>query len=127
MTKGETGPIAVYRFPQPLRPGAQVLLERVAELVGAATPRKDRITGASASPDGRWIALRMLGALDIYRTADLLRGEVRSPIRVDLSALEEAQGEGVGWGPAGALYLSSEGGKKNSPGSLARLSCTPGA
>jgi 8-oxo-dGTP pyrophosphatase MutT (NUDIX family) len=124
VTKGETGPIAVYRFPQPLRAGAQVRLERVAELAGAATKRKDRITGASASPDGRWVALRTLGELALYRTADLLRGDVGAPIRVDLSSLNEPQGEGVGWGTGGTVYLSSESGKKNHPGSLARLSCT---
>jgi|GEM_PF-240425 len=124
VTKGETGPIAVYRFPQPLRAGAQVRLERVAELAGAATKRKDRITGASASLDGRWVALRTLGELALYRTADLLRGDAGAPIRVDLSSLNEPQGEGVGWGTGGTVYLSSESGKKNHPGSLARLSCT---
>lgn len=124
VTKGETGPIAVYRFPQPLRAGTQVRLERVAELAGAVTRRRDRITGASASPDGRWVALRTLGELALYRTADLLRGDAGAPIRVDLGSLNEPQGEGVGWGPGGTVYLSSESGKKSHPGSLARLSCT---
>lgn len=127
VTKGETGPIALYRFPQPLRAGATVRLERVVELGGIAGRRRDRITGASASPDGRWVALRTLDALDLYRTAELLRGTPGTPIRVDLRALGEAQGEGVGWGPAGTLYLSSESGKKNRPGTLARLTCTPGS
>jgi ADP-ribose pyrophosphatase YjhB (NUDIX family) len=126
VTKGETGPIALYRFPQPLRPGASVRLERVVELGPAATKRRDRITGASASPDGQWVALRTLDAVDFYRAADLLRGSVGTPVRVDLRSLHEAQGEGVGWGPSGALYLSSESGKKHTPGSFARLSCTPG-
>ncbi|MFL5542993.1 MAG: hypothetical protein ACJ8J0_28700, partial [Longimicrobiaceae bacterium] len=127
VTKGETGPIALYRFPQPLRAGATVRLERVVELGGIAGRRRDRITGASASPDGRWVALRTLDALDLYRTAELLRGTPGTPIRVDLRPLGEAQGEGVGWGPGGALYLSSESGKKNRPGTLARLTCTPGS
>jgi hypothetical protein len=126
VTKGETGPIALYRFPQPLRAGTSVALERVVELAGAER-RRDRITGAAASRDGRWIALRTLHAVDFYHTAELLRGTPGTPIRVDLSALGEAQGEGVGWGPAGTLYLSSESGKKKTPGTLARLSCTPGS
>ncbi len=126
VTKGETGPIALYRFPQPLRAGASVTLERVVELAGAER-RRDRITGAAASPDGRWVALRTLHAVDLYRAAELLRGAPGTPIRVDLRALGEAQGEGVGWGPAGTLYLSSESGKKKTPGTLARLSCTPGS
>jgi 8-oxo-dGTP pyrophosphatase MutT (NUDIX family) len=126
VTKGETGPIALYRFPQPLRAGASARLERIVELRGAGTRRPERITGASASADGRWIALRTLDAVDLYRTADLLRGRVGNPIRVDVRPLGEAQGEGVGWGPAGTLYLTSEGGGKHVPGTLARLSCTPG-
>jgi 8-oxo-dGTP pyrophosphatase MutT (NUDIX family) len=125
VTKGETGPIAVYRFPQPLRAGATARLERVAELSAETAKRKDRITGAAASPDGQWVALRTLESVDLYRTADLLAGRVQNPVRVDLTSLNEAQGEGVGWGPDGALYLSSEGGKKNTPGTLARLTCTP--
>ncbi|SOD02510.1 NUDIX domain-containing protein [bacterium JGI 053] len=127
VTKGETGPIALYRFPQPLRPGASVRLERIVELGPIATKRKDRITGASASPDGRWVALRTLEAVDLYRAADLIRGVPGTPVRVDLRSLGEAQGEGVGWGPSGTLYLTSESGKKNKPGTLARLSCTLGA
>jgi len=127
VTKGETGPIALYRFPQPLRAGATVRLERIVELDAARTRRRDRITGASASPDGQWVALRTLDAVDFYRAADLLRGVPGTPVRVDLRPIHEAQGEGVGWGPSGTVYLSSESGKKNKPGTLARLSCAPGA
>lgn len=125
VTKGETGPIAIYRFPQPLRAGTTARLERVAELRAGTAKRKDRITGAAASPDGQWVALRTLESIELYRTADLLGGRVQNPVRVDLSTLNEAQGEGVGWGPDGLLYLSSEGGKKNTPGTIARLTCTP--
>ena len=125
VTKGETGPIALYRFPQPLRAGAPVRLERIVELAAAGGRRRDRITGAAASPDGQWIALRTLDAVDLYRAAELLRGTPGAPIRVDLRSLKETQGEGVGWGPAGTLYLSSESGKKSRPGTLARLTCTP--
>lgn len=125
VTKGETGSIAVHRFPQPLRAGAIARLERVVELRPTTAPRRDRITGASASPDGQWIALRTLDAVDLYRARDLLGGNAANPLHVDLTGLNERQGEGVGWGPDGRLYLSSEGGKKNTPGTLARLTCTP--
>lgn len=125
VTKGETGSIAIYRFPQPLRAGATARLERVTELRATMAPRRERITGASASPDGQWFALRTLDAVDLYRSRDLLGGNVANPLRVDVRALKERQGEGVGWGPNGTLYLSSEGGKKNTPGTLARLTCTP--
>jgi hypothetical protein len=125
VTKGETGPIAVYRFPQPLRAGTSVRLEKVATL-GTAARRRDRITGASASPDGRWVALRTLDALDLYPTAELLRQPPGTPRRIDLRGLAEVQGEGVGWAANGVVYLSSESGRKRRPGSLARLVCRPG-
>lgn len=127
VTKGETGPIALYRFPQPLRAGASVGLERIVELGPAGIRRRDRITSASASPDGRWVALRTLDALDLYRTAALTGGTLGTPIHVDLRPLDEAQGEGVGWGPSGTVYLSSEGGRKSNPATLSRLSCTLGS
>jgi glutamine cyclotransferase len=42
---------------------------------------------------------------------------------MDLKELKEAQGEGVGFAPDGALLLTSEGGKKKNPATFARLTC----
>ncbi|HEX2205550.1 MAG TPA: hypothetical protein VHG91_19720 [Longimicrobium sp.] len=123
VTKGETGPVAVYRFPQPLRPGATVRLERVRELAAGEARRSARITGASASPDGRWVALRTLREVAFYPAASFATGG-SEPLRYDVSGLDEAQGEGVGFGPAGTVYLTSEGGKKEDPATLARLACS---
>lgn len=47
-----------------------------------------------------------------------------SPRRVDLRALDETQGEGIGFAPDGSLVLTSEGGGKDRPATFARLSCT---
>jgi hypothetical protein len=124
VTKGETGPASLYRFPQPLRPGATVALEKVAGISTGQLERRDRITGASASPDGRWIALRTLNALSLYRSAGGAVAGLSNPLRMDLRDAGEEQGEGVALAEGGTVYLVSEaGGKKKTP-TLARLACT---
>jgi hypothetical protein len=124
VTKGETGPVAVYRFPADARPGPPVRLERVRVLAGEQGKRRERITGAAASPDGRWVVLRTLRDLAFYRTPQLLDGAPGEPVTYDLTPLGEAQGEAVAWEDAGTLHLTSEGGSKKNPATLARLACT---
>jgi hypothetical protein len=122
VTKGETGHIALYRFPQPLRADSVVRLQQVAILGGRVT-KKDRITDAGASPDGQWIALRTRYAVAFYRTSDLTSGRRRASLSFDLSGLGEPQGEGIALASGGTVYLVSEGGGKKRPGTLARIVC----
>ncbi len=124
VTKGETGAIAVYRAPAAAA-GGTATLERVRELAGSEVNRAERVTGASASADGRWVAVRTLRELAVY-PADALTGggAAPEPRRMDLRELDEAQGEGVGFTPDGAVLLTSEGGKKKDPATFARLACT---
>jgi len=125
VTKGDTGPVSLYRFPNELRSGATVALERVG---GARDPRQpaenDRITDGAVSPDGQWIVLRSTHALTFYRAADLLAGNWREAGRVALGTLGEPQGEGVTFASNDSVYLMSEGGGKKQPGAFARLACT---
>jgi hypothetical protein len=124
VTKGETGPVALYRFPSD-RGGAAVRLERVGE---PRDPRSagedDRITDGAVSPDGRWIVLRSKTALTFYPAADLLSGNWREAGRVSVASASEPQGEGVTFGPGNSVYLMSEGGGKKQPGVFSRLACT---
>jgi hypothetical protein len=122
VTKGETGHIALYRFPQPLRAGSVVRLEQVT-IIGVRATKKDRITDAGASPDGKWIALRTSGAVRFYRTDDLTSGRHRESLSFDVSELGERQGEGIALASGGTAYLVSEGGGKKRPGTLARIVC----
>lgn len=124
VTKGETGAIALYRLPRTARPGAASRLERVAELRPGPVDRPERITGAAASPDGQWIAMRTLRALHFYRTGDLAGGQLGTPLTFNLEPLDEPQGEAVEMGAGGVVFLSSEGGKKETPATLSRLTCT---
>ncbi len=121
VTKGESGPIGLYRAPA--NPGADATLERVRELSADKVEREERITSADARADGRWIVLRTLGEARFYRAGELANGAAAAQ-RVDLQGLGEEQGEGIGFGPDNSVYLTSEGGKKEKPATFVRLSCT---
>jgi hypothetical protein len=124
VTKGETGPIGIYRFPGELKSGATVMLERVGSGAGQAD-EESRITDGAISPDGQWAALRTKSALTFYRTSDLLTGQWRAANRVDLTPLHEPQGEGIALGADNTVFLAGEGGGKGQPGSFARFPCAP--
>ena len=124
VTKGSTGPIALYRFPRSLSAGAVVRLERV------GTPRssgrvanKEEITDGAVSPDGARIVLRTHDALFFYRASDLLAGNWRVEQTADLTEIAEPQGEGVAFGPDNSVYLSGEGGGGSRAGTFAHVMC----
>jgi hypothetical protein len=120
VTKGNREPVELYRWPLQDKGAAELqLLHRLAprpEQLG------DRVTGASASPDGQWVAIRTYSTLALYRTPELLAG--RGPAyTTDLSILGEAQGEAVSLGDDGTVVLTTEGGSQMFPGGMSRLSC----
>ncbi len=66
VTKGDTGAVALYRFPSELRPGATHQLERVGKPRGPGKPAAhERITDGSMSADGQWVVLRTEQSLDV--------------------------------------------------------------
>jgi hypothetical protein len=101
ITKGPS--TTLYRIPGTPRPGAEVTLERVADL-----PLK-RVTDAETSVDGAWVTVRTNEDVVFYQTADLVRGKADG-VTVSVRALKEPQGEGVALADDGTLYLTSEGG-----------------
>jgi hypothetical protein len=109
-------PARVYQFGTSLKPGETSALTFV-----RALSEKVRITGAAASPDGRWVALRSNTTLLLYKVDDFVKGE--NPVRVDLQAFKEPQGEGVAFGRGGELFLVSEGGGSNAAGTLTAIHC----
>jgi hypothetical protein len=125
VTKGDTGPVALYRFPRDIQSGATVKLERIGQ------PRDkgrvgdgDRITDGAVSPNGTWVALRTNHDVRFYQASDLLSGHWREAGRVNLASLKEPQGEAIAFGDDQTLYLVGEGGGKSQPGTFARLTCT---
>lgn len=114
VTKAAAGETVLYRFPKPLRPGSPARLEAIAKLP------LPRVTGAAASPDGAWVAIRTNDDLYFYPARDLLSGSAAGPRRFSLRGVGEMQGEGVTLGPDGSVYLVGEG----RPGTVATLRCT---
>jgi len=124
VTKGDTGPVSLYRFPGEPRSGSTSRLERVGPPRDPRQPAEtERITDGAVSPDGKWVVLRTRQALTFYRAADLLAGNWRQAGRVPVVSAGEPQGEGVTFASNDSLYLMSEGGGKKQPGALARLTC----
>ena len=125
VTKGETGPIALFRFPQGAKPGATVELQAVGKPRDSGKPpAPERITDGAVSPSGTWTALRTSQAVLFFSSADLLAGNWREKGRVALDSLGEPQGEGLAFGDDKTIYLVGEGGGKSQPGTFARLTCT---
>ena len=125
VTKGETGPVALFRFPQGTKPGATVELQALGKPRDSGrTSAAERITDGAVSPSGTWIALRTPRAVLFFDSADLLAGHWREKSRVALDGLGEPQGEGIAFGDDKTIYLVGEGGGKSQPGTFARLTCT---
>jgi hypothetical protein len=126
ITKGDPGPVALYRFPRPLASRGTLSLQRIGgPIAGEKVDAKDRPTGADASPDGQWVAVRTTHWVAFYRTADLISGNWREASRTDLSRLGERRGEGVTFDGTEAVVLVGEaGGPLRGSGTFARLACT---
>jgi hypothetical protein len=123
ITKGNDEPVELYRWPTPLVEGRPAVLELVHQLAPKPEQTGDRVTGASASPDGRHVAVRTYGMLAIYRTEVLLAGGDPG-LRMDLTPIAEGQGEGVALADDGSVLLVSESGSRHVPGTAAVLRCT---
>ncbi|HUF12301.1 MAG TPA: hypothetical protein VMN78_04310 [Longimicrobiales bacterium] len=123
ITKGRGTPIELYRLSAASAAGAPAALERIAQLGPRPERNADRVTGAGASEDGRWVAMRSNAALSIHRTETLLAGDSRPVLQFDVRGLGEPQGEGIDIASDGRVWLTSEAGGGGMP-MLARLRCT---
>lgn len=121
VSKGASDAVTVYRYPGPLRPDT-VTLEPVQRLSEGPRRLLDRVTAASSSPDGRWVAIRTYQALEFYRAAGDTLARVDGGL-ANLRTLAEIQGEGVAIGPEGLIALTSEGGPLGGPPSMRLLRC----
>ena len=59
VTKGDTGPVALYRVPQDTKPGGTVMLQPIGMPPRSGkAPEAHRINDGAVSPSGAWVALR---------------------------------------------------------------------
>jgi hypothetical protein len=124
VTKGDTGPVALYRFPSgaKARPEASTL-QKIGVLQGGRVDRTDWVTGASVAQDGRWVGLRTHAGVAFYAAARIIKGDFSSPLNFDVSGLNQVQGEGIAFGAKGSVFLVGEGGGGGAPGSFGSLVC----
>ncbi len=122
VSKGRQGPVTLYRYPMPLRGDSTVTLEPLQRIGDEPRSLPRQVTGADASPDGRWVAVRTYETL-IFERFD---GRALTPLddgTVNLRTLREAQGEGVGVAADGTVVLVSEAGPMGKRGGMAVLRC----
>lgn len=120
VTKGRHGPVALYRFP-PLAPGGVLALEQVRAFTPGVVQMPDMVTGASATPSGKWVAIRAYAWVDLY-PADEQGLAAERKARMPLESLRERQGEGVAITDDGELLFVSERGGGDAP--LSAMRCT---
>lgn len=124
VTKGDTGAVALYRFPERLDSDATMSLERVGEPMTDGQPdRKGRITDGAVSSDGRRVALRTNTAVTFYAADAFFAGRFEPTATIDLSGLNEPQGEALAFGDDGTIYLGGEGGGGSRAGTLGVMTC----
>jgi hypothetical protein len=124
VTKGRHGRVSLYRYPGTPTPDREAVLVHVADLTEHAPDHPALVTGADASPSGRWVAIRTYGSLSLYRAAALTTGDVAPQLTVDLTPVGEMQGEGVALLDNGRVVLTSEAGSKHLPATIAILGCS---
>lgn len=125
VTKGRQQDVALYRYPRAARrAGETFTLERVRGLLPRARRASDMVTAATASPDGRWVAIRSYRTLYLYSAAALTGADAVTPVAtVDLRPLRERQGESIALTDSMGIWLTSEGGRGRDRPTMARLAC----
>jgi hypothetical protein len=127
ITKGRHHDIVLYRWPEPSASGEVTVLEPLRVLARRPGSRDDRVTAATATPDGRWIGVRTYRALFLFPAEDFISGAAVRAHTFDLSPLNEPQGEGLVVLDDGTVWVTSEEGGGRGP-VWARLRCAlPGA
>lgn len=123
VTKGRSEPVALYRYPAPDRPGETVTLEPVRQIFPEAAADEDRVTGASATPDGEWVAIRSYRNLYLYRADELVGSGPAEPAVIDLQPVGHGQGEAVVLASDGQVWLTSEAADKDSAPLWGKMRC----
>ena len=111
VSKGRRSPVAVYRVPHGAAPDTPLRLARIQVLSPNGSEVDGLVTGADATPDGHWVAIRTYAWLRLYRvgTGGQLAPALPNP-GAPLEDAGETQGEAVAFGRGDTIWLSSEAG-----------------
>jgi hypothetical protein len=122
VSKGRRDSVALFRLAKAAQqPATLTTLEQVRALWSRPRERIDRVTGASASPDGQRVAIRTYRSLFIFSTDGLLGGG--GPIQsIGSGPIDQKVGEAVALTDSGTIWLGSEGSGPRPP-ELARIAC----
>ena len=122
VTKGRSGPITLYEFPQPAQPNVDVELKPAFVLSAGLVQLPDLVTGAGVTPDGAFIVIRSYSGFQLYHLGnDTLKSVL--PQAYDLTPLREPQGEGVDIRADGTLFFVSERGFGDAAPPISRVQC----
>ena len=121
VSKGRHGAVKLYRYSAAGANG-QGTMQLVREIAPHPADQLDRVTAATASPDGKWVAVRTYRNLYLYRLADLT-APGGPAVTYSLASLGEKQGESITLSNDGTLMLTSEAENKKDKPTIGRLSC----
>jgi hypothetical protein len=122
VTKGRHAGIALYRLDAAAGSEGGTLV-KVRDLFPQPSDENDRVTAATSSPDGEWVAIRTYRHLYLYPAQALVTNRSVTPVTLDLSPLAQIQGESVAITADGSIWLTSEAEDKRAMPTWSKLSC----
>jgi hypothetical protein len=121
VSKGRHGAVKLYRYSAAGANG-EGTLQLVREIAPRPGDQLDRVTAATSSPDGKWVAIRTYRNLQLYRVADLTANGGPA-LTYSLTSLGEKQGESITLSNDGTLWLTSEAENRKDKPTIGRLRC----
>jgi hypothetical protein len=122
VTKGRQKPIRLYRLVV-AENAAEGVLQIVRELAPRPSNEQDRVTAATASPDGKWVAIRSYAMLYVYRADDLIVTNGQPALTFSLLPLRQIQGEAITLDDDGTIWLTSEAEHERERPTIAQVKC----
>jgi len=123
VTKGRREEIALYRVPANAWQQGRAELEPVRTLLPRPRTEDDRVTAATATPDGRHVAIRSYSTLYVFDAAGLTSAAEVAPLAYDLAALGESQGESIVMDDEGTIWMTNEAEARGTMPSWLQLRC----
>lgn len=123
VTKGRQKSIKLYRL-DPAGADGYGTLKLLRELAPQPRAGSDRVTAATASPNGEWVAIRSYSNLQLYRTTDLLAAGGAAALTYSLLPVGERQGESLALADDGSIWMTSEAERGKDLPTMSRLKCT---